>query len=392
MCRILRKLLSYFTARETPRMDMKPVETEVNKMMNSTVKQLNEMEKLVLDDFKERLKQRVTGQWDSQDDRLFDKYTEYCAACWDGLIPQRATLLWLVEMSPLADKADVEIGKAQSGQMIHRGSPLYNVGVSFFLAGDFDRAYVYMGAAGEADFKLRGGDADAILLGEHPLARRLLRDTLYSWISRPGMWGDLYQRTCGVPLSDDEFRKLLTWMRTNDAIQTLISLHRLANLVVGPKNTASQHLGVQWLADLVQVFESSLRKWQVNAGGQLQARVYSDPDSLLKANVPAHTAFKDAENRFCDELAAKHFVKDSSDAVNWVVNDCLTVHSQAADTATCSGVACYLVYRVRNSLMHVIDTSIDLYTDTKKLMKVAGLAFSVIRLSRHGAEGTIGSL
>jgi len=52
----------------------------------------------------------------------------------------------------------------------------------------------------------------------------------------------------------------------------------------------------------------------------------------------------------------------------------------------------YLVYRLRNSLMHVIDDSLDIHLDKDKLLQAAGCVFAVLRLTRHEKEGTLKAL
>jgi hypothetical protein len=57
-----------------------------------------------------------------------------------------------------------------------------------------------------------------------------------------------------------------------------------------------------------------------------------------------------------------------------------------------AGIACYLTYKLRNNLLHVIDDSVNLYADREKLLAAAGLIFSAVRVSMHGERGTLAAI
>ena len=103
-------------------------------------------------------------------------------------------------------------------------------------------------------------------------------------------------------------------------------------------------------------------------------------------------SFEKAHQRFRKKFPSNAPNSETGKAVNWAIADCLRHYTKASTKATKCGVACYLVVRLRNSLMHVLDDSVSLYADKEVLLKVAGLAFAVLRLSKHGEEGLLAKL
>jgi len=53
-----------------------------------------------------------------------------------------------------------------------------------------------------------------------------------------------------------------------------------------------------------------------------------------------------------------------------------------------AGLACYLIVRTRNRLMHIIDESSDLH-DLNNQMKLIGITLSVIRLLKAAQENSL---
>ena len=115
------------------------------------------------------------------------------------------------------------------------------------------------------------------------------------------------------------------------------------------------------------------------------------------------TSFDNAHTRFCTAYprnvtspasgsSVPNPNREAAVAVNWAVSDTLSELSTAANVAARAGIVAYFAVRLRNSLMHVIDQSFDLYTDQAKCNRVFGLMLAAIRLSMHGDKGTISGL
>jgi hypothetical protein len=151
------------------------------------------------------------------------------------------------------------------------------------------------------------------------------------------------------------------------------------------------------LADLLLIVESSLRGWQTGAayqGKQLYARL----QSMLSPGAVSKSAFGKCEAGYGTQFTVvppattPALTKETPAEVNWIIQDNVTRFTSAASIAERAGVSCHLIARLRNSLMHVIDSSISLYTDDAMFSKIAALILSVVRLSKSGDEGTIPAL
>jgi hypothetical protein len=64
----------------------------------------------------------------------------------------------------------------------------------------------------------------------------------------------------------------------------------------------------------------------------------------------------------------------------------------ATTNAERCGIATYLGLGLRNSLMHVMEEQIDLCTNLNDLMRCAGIAFTLLQVSKMGNEGGIAAL
>jgi hypothetical protein len=119
---------------------------------------------------------------------------------------------------------------------------------------------------------------------------------------------------------------------------------------------------------------------------------------MISGVAGVSSAFQAAIGRFAarfpkDPVTGKlHPDKETSTGVNWAITDGLTAVDSAPDAASKAGAAFYLAVRLRNSLMHVIDEAVDLYTDQAKLARVTGLMLAVIRLTQRGEDGSLATL
>lgn len=362
--------------------------------VRDTVSRLAGIEAQVLDTIKLNLLQKVAGVWTQADDNLFENYSAYCVACWHAGIPGRSSEFWESSLHAQAEAADTALSKLTPPTRIHKGAPFFNTGVGYLLAGKLDKGVAWIAQAGQEEALRGSGSTHGLLLGNHQLTEQAILTPLISWMTAslwPAKWQSITSRNLDLP----EFKSLINWLslKAENAIQLVVSLLRMKDIESLPKNEAVMHVRVQAYADLLLVVESSLRAWQTSAtyaGMQLYNRL----ESMLAAKPEALRAFKQAETRFAtrfpkDATGNPHPDKETYVAANWVIDDTLTELITATSTAERAGIACHLAARLRNSLMHVIDGSVNLYNDETKYSKVAAITLSVVRLSQAGNEGTL---
>lgn len=335
---------------------------------------LEAIERAVVADVKAKLNARVNGTWSETDDDLFAAFTSFAVHCIDSLIPLRATRLWLVDLAPLVEKDG-----AAASQPIHIGSPLYNCGVCFFFAGDLDRFYQFVGAAEEATNRVAAGPVDLLIGGG--LAKDILIRPMVAWLSKA--WEPLYSSITSTTLEEQEYTDLIRWLAAQlvDAVHATIALHRLL-LQHPPDNSATQHIRVRAVADLCVVLESTTKRWNTATSRDLHAHAESVANAL-----GCHKEFRKLHDDFgkhCDTTATD---KKSADAVNWACQQCLNHAKKANALEERRAAALYLSVRLRNSLLHVLDEQLDIYTNKAMLLEAASCVFAAIRLSRI-ASGT----
>lgn len=366
--------------------------------MEQVAVNLNSLEAQVVRDLKFNLVQRIVGLWHLPDDDLFASHTSYASQCWQIGLPERASRLWEEVLTKEVESAEAVLGRQVPPDRIHKGAPLYNAGLGYLLAGNLDRAVALISSAGAEEAKRGTGQGCDLLLGSHELTEKSVLTPIVGWIISTG-WDKDFVAITSRQFDMAELKSLLGWLgqKVENAIQLIACLWRLRLMASYPLNEATRHLRVQGYADLLLIVESSLRTWQTSPtlnGKQLYNRL----ENMLGANQRALTAFKSAEARFAaqfpkDPVTKKdHPDKETAIAVNWVIGDTLSLITNATSPAERAGYACHLAARLRNSLMHVIDGSVDLYGKDVEFNRVAGITLSVIRLSQSGHDGSITGL
>lgn len=338
------------------------------------------------------LKMRAEGQWSRADDDIFLTHSLLIekllprsrSAPISGLelVPVR---LWEDHILPLCRQTEAQMRITHPAARIHKGAPLFNVGLCLFLSGDFDRAFQYFAEAAKEDELSGRGSRRTLVIGDHPLAERviidpLVRDLLPHWVSD-------YSSVTGALLDKAELQSVLRWLifRAPDAFQVVASLHRLRESAHSPENEVSMFQLVRAVAEIVLSIESSLRRWQTGASGQLQART----ENLL-AGTAAHPSFAQFHTNFCNTFSKP--ARDTAGAVNWVIQQ---VPGRLAAVTSCApriGIIAYLAVRLRNSLMHVNEEALDIHSNRSLCIKIAGQMFSMIRISKFGQEGLLGTI
>ncbi|HOW66028.1 MAG TPA: hypothetical protein P5186_22230 [Candidatus Paceibacterota bacterium] len=255
-----------------------------------------------------------------------------------------------------------------------------------FVAGDFDRAFQYFTAAGIEDELSGRGSRYLVSTGDNPLAERaIIRPLVQKLILN---WQGDYKSIAFVDLDQSELKILFNWLvqRAPDAFQTVTALHRLRLLTGGLDNEAARYQMVRALSDIVLAIESSLRRWQVGVDGQLFDRT----DTLLRINPVSHSSFTSFNNDFINAWTKPQ--RETGSAVNWVISEALTRLAARPTVAERIGIAAYLAVRLRNSLMHVNEEILDVHNNPQLCLRVAGIAFAVLRVSKHGNENTLCAL
>ncbi len=104
------------------------------------------LEEQIADAVSENLDQCAAATFHGSDDEIFQPFNWYVVFCCETLIPQRSVELWLSELADTTREAEVA-----AGRRIHKGAPLFNVGLALFAAGDFDKAVTFIAQAGQED-------------------------------------------------------------------------------------------------------------------------------------------------------------------------------------------------------------------------------------------------
>jgi hypothetical protein len=338
------------------------------------------------------LKERVALRWGQSDDDIFLPHTLLVKMVLDTppaartgfqLLPAK---VWVQKIWPLTKAAEKEMKLTVPQARIHKGAPLFNVALCFFLAGDFDRAFQYFTEAGKEDELSGRGSRYLVPTGDNPLAERAIIQPLVQKLIP--VWQADFQSISSTPLNHAELKSLLAWLvqRAPDAFQTITALHRLRLLANGLDNEASRYQMVRALADIVLAVESSLRRWQTGIDGQLFDRT----DELLKANASGRTMFQAFHNDFNNTWARPQ--RETGVAVNWAIAETFSRLAAQPTVAERIGVAAYLAVRLRNSLMHVNEETLDIHNSSQMCLRVAGIVLAVLRVSKHGSENTLTGL
>ena len=230
-------------------------------------------------DIRAKLESRKAGTWEGADDNIFAAHTAYVrlTAC-----PPLACLpasLWEGVIEPMVKQTEAAITSR-----IHKGAPLYNTFLCLLIAGDLDKAFQYLHTASWENHLDGRNPESALAFGDHGFSQGTVIHPIY--VDPIASWQQDFQSITGITLDEAGLVELIRWLgrRPSDAIQTLLALHRLRRLGTTKDDRYTQHLRIRCLADLILVFESSLRRWQpATLVGELGARV----SALLAANPTA---------------------------------------------------------------------------------------------------------
>ena len=320
------------------------------------------------------LQEKEKGTWaDQADDVLFWPHTAYVKSAIRSGLSIRAARLWVERIAEEVNNVETRTRKS-----IHLGAPLFNVGLCYFVAGDYPRAMQYIGEAEKHD-NLHGKPSNLLVGGG--LAQNVLLKPLYPWVK--ATFGNAYKAATGDDLERSDLDGIIQFLqkRRIDAMLFLSVLHRIQSQMVGPENDASRLQCVRGLADLDLVFESSLRK-SLGTGGNLFALA----SVLLGANASAIGTFNVRHNRY------NKTNKELSTSVNTMVQDELAEFRKSSSLPERCAIAVYVTYRLRNSVQHVLDDNLDVFNSRSLLLETIGLGLAAIRASALGESGQLAAL
>ncbi len=287
--------------------------------------------------------------------------------------------LWASRIEPLVRTKEATLRKS-----IHKGAPLYNTGLAFFVAGDFDFALSYFIAADKEDVANKGTHSFMVVTGHHPLSAEVLVDPLANTLVPH--WTTNYRDVTGSALTPDEIKTLLQWLASEpmDCVQVLIALHRFKRSLDGLNNQAAQHVRVRSIADILTVLESNLKK-RFSPTIKMLGALLTD----LQQGKQTLTSFNQLNSNFDAAYPQRTPVRHSTVATNWIITTAITRIKSATARADRMGLVCSLAQHLRNGLAHSVDPTLDIYSNRPLAIEVAGLAFSALRIAKHGADNTL---
>ncbi len=309
------------------------------------------------------LRLRVAGRWHESDDELFGPHTVFVQFAHQHGLGLRAANVWLLLQK------DVLAADRALPKPVHRGAPLFNTGLCYFVSGDFDRAVQFITEAGEAD--RRDGRGESRIRTGGGFARQILIEPLVAWLHT--CFGADFTCATGVTLSATTLDALVLFLesRVADAAVFLGALHRLMSQARDPSNAAARLHRVRALADLLMVLESSLERWQGGVGLTLHGRC-----CRLVSNTALGTLFAARDGAY----AAFHL----SPTVNRMTIQETADFDAATTVADRAAIALYHSYRLRNALFHRLDDTLAVHLAWRYQRRAVAFALVAIELSRLG--------
>jgi hypothetical protein len=143
------------------------------------------------------------------------------------------------------------------------------------------------------------------------------------------------------------------------------------------------------LGDALIALENMLRRSQQSRG--IENELYAQLTEILSVNLNAKREFDSFHHRDVFKWKGRKLHRSPA-AVNDCVNEALNRMAAATTASEKAGIACYLAVRLRNTLLHVLENSLDIYADRTKCITMFGCALSFFRIAKHGEDGTFAGL
>ena len=322
-------------------------------------------------------------------DEIFGAHTAFVKFAVENAVPNLPIMFWEQKVKPLVESAETELKKSNPNARIHKGAPLFNIGVCNFAAGDLENGFKYLAQAGKEDELSGRGSRFPVLIGDHPLSKQfLIRPIVVNLVPA---WVADYHAITQIVLDENELVSLIKQaaLRPTDGIQLVVALHRLLKSKQPPENDWTRFLRTRALADALVALESMLRRIHQAIG--IQSEMHDQMVALLQVNLSAKNEFESFHRWFKVNWQQKNLHKSAA-AVNACVSEAIRRVAVAATPSAKAGIACYIAVRLRNSLLHVLEDSLDIYADEPKCITMIGYTLAVFRIAKHGEDGTFAGL
>lgn len=335
----------------------------------------------------ENLRLKMEKRSSLTDDEAFAPFTSLVQFSLNVGLPQLASRYWpTLDKIIAASEQNLKAARSDPAARFHKGSPYYNIGLCHFVGGDLERGFQFLAMTGD-EHANGGGDPFPVVLGDHVLSKQFLIAPLVAEFV-PG-WSTGYQEITNRVLNEAELVALIkrAAKRPTDGIQLLLSLHRLLKSRGSIQNDWTRYLRTRALAELLVSLESMLRRIQAGHSGELQSqfeKMFSGKTPYNGPFLAFHLAFKAAYKPPGGVDSTR-----TPAAVNWSVNEALTRIAAAGTREEKAGVACYAAVRLRNTLLHVLETNLDIYTDEAKCMDMFSVCLAAFGIAADGEDGVL---
>src|SRR5262249_19612039 len=111
-------------------------------------------------------------------------------------------------------------------------------------------------------------------------------------------------------------------------------------------------------------------------------------DHMLGANAAAaasRASFKTARDNWC---ATTGYDRESAEAMNWISSQTATFIRSAPTPAAAAGVVTFFCHQFRNSLLHMNEENLTIFTNQSDCLAAAGWVLAMLRVCARAKDGT----
>lgn len=346
------------------------------------MKSLRQFQTAALGEVTENLRQKVDNNAFPHEDNIFGSFTMFVQFALDHRLYALATDCWpALDAALSAAEGRLQVVRANPAARVHKGSPYFNLAVCHFAAGDLESGFRFLAMTGDEHARA-GGSPFPVLLGDHELSRQFLIAPLVADLL-PG-WAARYHEVTNRTLDEAELVALIKQAsrRPTDGIQFLLALHRLRKAQGGVQNDWTRYLRTRSLAELLVALESMLRRAQAPFSGELQNQF----GHLFAGRPDYHQSYGTFHADFLAAFAPPGGTdnKRTPAAVDWTVNEVVARLAANPHRRAKAGLACYVAVRLRNTLLHVLESNLQIYADEAKCLDMFGISLSAFRIAMDG--------
>jgi len=348
---------------------------------------LRYMQRAAIASVEENLRQHVEHNAFPNPDDIFGPFTGLVQFSLDRGVPTLATDCWpALDAAVTAAEGRLQAKHGNPAARIHKGSPYFNIGACHFVAGDLESGFRFLAMAGEEDAH-GGGNPFPVVLGDHILSRQFLIAPLAAALL-PG-WAARYHEITAHTLDEAELVAVIkrAALRPTDGMQLLVALHRLLKAQGGAQTDWTRYLRTRALAELLVALESMLRRIHPNHTGELQSQFEHMFSGKADYNGPFGTFHGDFLAGYKPPGGIDQ--RRTPGAVDWSVNQAIARIAAAPNRKAKAGLACYVAVRLRNTLLHVLESNLQIYGDEAKCLDMFGVCLATFRIAMDGEDGTL---